>query len=109
MGRVLALLAVAAVAVLLAGCGGEDVRFPNAKVVQALDLKQEKHAYAVGGSPFCKVTNILNDSEEVDSAPPEYVLASPGRHVGIQAKPPFSSSCEKQVRRALTRIDPRDG
>lgn len=108
MGRGLVLLALAATAVLLGACGGEDVRFSDAKVVRALDLQKAENSYSVGGQPFCKVTKILNDADEVDKTPSEFVLASPARNVGVQVKPPFIGACEKQVHRALTKLDPTD-
>ena len=54
---------VAALGILLAGCGeGEGVSYGDAKIIDKLNLKKSGNGYAIDGDPFCEVEGkLLND------------------------------------------------
>jgi hypothetical protein len=96
--------------VLAAACGGGE-EVPDADIVEALKLKQspDRPAYAIGGDPFCEVSeNLLNDSDEVDAASEGdklgLVITDADQAVGVEAVPPFDPECAKRARRALNRL-----
>jgi hypothetical protein len=99
------------IAVLLAvACGGGE-EVPDADIVEALKLKQspDRPAYAIGGDPFCEVSeDLLNDSDEVDAASEGdklgLVITDADQAVGVEAVPPFDPECAKRARRALNRL-----
>lgn len=90
-----------------AGCGdGES--FSDAKIQDALGLEPAGKAYTVGGDPFCEVSELLNDGDELADAPTDRVLASPDRNVGIVVGRTFAPDCERDVREDLDRLDPKE-
>jgi hypothetical protein len=102
-------LAAAALAAL-AGCGDEEERIGDSRIVESLKLEQLDSGYAIGGDPFCAVGNLLNDESEVDEvldgevkAP---VVTSRAGNVGIEAVPPFGPDCQQQARKRLNALDP---
>jgi hypothetical protein len=106
--RLLCLLAVVIVVAAVAGCGEDEERFSDKKIVDALGLEETDGAYAIGGDPFCEVSKqLLNDASEVEEAADsdELVIASSEGNVGVEAVAPFA--CEREAKRALSKLDPK--
>jgi hypothetical protein len=102
---------VVAAASALAACGDdEEEGFSNGRIVDALGLEEVESGYAIGGDPFCEVTNkLLNDSAEVDDALSEAagaVIASRNGGVGVEPVAPFAPDCKDKAKRQLNRLDP---
>jgi hypothetical protein len=104
-------LTLAAVAAVLAGCGGEDKRYGDAKIVDKLDLQEvegEKD-YAMRDDPFCTVDReLLNTRSEVDDAldaDDDLVVASREGNVGIVGVF-LAPDCRDTARKKLSRLDP---
>jgi hypothetical protein len=94
------------------GCGsGQSTS--DAKIIQALDLKQAGNAYRIGGDPFCTVDDLLNDSDEVDQASDaggaSFLIASPSGDVGILARRPFAPDCTRKAKDDLKRVARKSG
>ena len=112
VGRSLVSIVVATVALMLgAGCG-EDERFSDGKIVDALELEETEAGYAIGGDPFCSVEpKLLNNADEVDSARDSdevgLVIASAEGNIGVQGVPPFASDCKREAKAGLNKLDPR--
>jgi hypothetical protein len=109
---VLAVTAIACVGLVGAGCGTEDEKFSDKKIVETLNLEQTDGAYAIGGDPFCEVDRkLLNDADEVDSAGEAdelgLVIASGEGNVGVQGVPPFAPDCKQQAKKQLNKLDPK--
>ena len=97
-----------AVAAMLAAAGcGSGGSVSDAKIVNALGLKQTGSGYQMNGDPFCTVDQLLNDTSEVASADKnsQNVLAGPKGRVGIQVKTPFAPSCARKAKDALRRLE----
>jgi hypothetical protein len=99
-------------ALIVAGCGGEEEKFSDKKIVETLGLEQTDGAYAIGGDPFCEVDRkLLNDADEVDSAGEAdelgLVIASGEGNVGVQGVPPFAPDCKQQAKKQLNKLDPQ--
>ena len=90
-----------------AGCGGGQST-PDAKIVNALELKRANRAYRMGGDPFCTVDELLNDGGEVDQASDEagrdFLIASPDGEIGVLARRPFAPDCTQRAKDALRRL-----
>jgi hypothetical protein len=111
VGRLLVLLATIAVGVgLVTGCGGED-SVPDDEIVDAVKLEEGSNGavYTVGGDPFCEVNELLNDSDEVETARDrdklDLVITDSEQRVGIEGVPPFDPECAREARRALNRLE----
>ena len=107
--------ALAASAALIA-CGEEEKSYSDKQIVAELDLKETKDqgqkVYAIKGNLFCEVEpNLLNDSGEVDNAEDKdklgLVISSSEGNVGVVAVPVFLPDCERRVKKALNRLDPK--
>lgn len=111
--RVAATLAALAVAVAAAaGCGGPSV--PDSRIVDALNLRPSGRGYEMGGDPFCTITQLLNDGDEVSQASSHpgaagFVIASPGGEVGVLAQRPFAPDCSRKAEHELKRLERRSG
>ena len=106
MGRAALGLSVCVLA-LGAGCGEEE-RFSDGKISDAVGIEDD----TVGGDPFCVVGDLLNDNAEIEQAAEErggLVLTSAQGNVGLVVEPPFPEDCERKVRSALNKLDPRKG
>lgn len=104
---------VAAVALLgtFAGCGDEDVRYNDAKIVDQLNLEQTENGYTIDGDLFCEVSEkLLNDASEVEAAEDEddlgLVIASREGNVGVTGVPVFAPECGEKAQRKLNKLDP---
>jgi hypothetical protein len=104
--RGLAALLALAVALAIAGCGGDST--DDSKIIAALNLKEAGNGYEMNGDPFCRIEEILNDSGEVadagDKKGLEFVIAAPRGELGVVARPPFAPSCKREASDALKRI-----
>jgi hypothetical protein len=106
MRGVQAAAAVLLALLVLASCGGEDEGFSDKKIADAIGVKDG----AVGGDPFCVITDYLNDPDEIERADKrkEPAISSARGAVGVVVEPPFPDDCELKVRRALNKLDPKD-
>jgi len=89
-----------------AGCGEEE-RFSDGKISNAVGIEDD----AVGGDPFCVVGDLLNDNAEVEEAAEKakgLILTSAQGNVGVVVEPPFPEDCERKVRSALNKLDPKE-
>jgi len=103
----LAVLFVLAGVLVWAGCSaGHSI--DDSEIISALDLKEAGSGYEINGDPFCRVDDLLNDVDEVNSASDEkgvdFVIASPNGEVGVLAHPPFAPSCKRDATEELTKL-----
>jgi hypothetical protein len=101
---------VAGAALAPLGCGSDE-KVSDDEIVDALRLEPSKDTggYAIGGDPFCEVSDeLLNDSDEVDAASKGdklgLVISDSEQSVGVEAVPPFDPKCAKKAKRALNRL-----
>jgi hypothetical protein len=88
----------------LAACG-DDEEFSDGKIADAIEAEDDQ----VGGDPFCVVADYLNDPDEVEGTQKrDPVITSASGGVGVVVEPPFPSDCEKQVRKGLKKLDPKE-
>ena len=109
--RAAAVIALAATALILGGCSGEEVRYNDSEIVEQLELEKTSTGFAVDGDPFCEVKKqLLNSAEEVSAAAEKedlgLVIASKARNAGIQGLPPFAPECADEAKKKLDRLDP---
>jgi hypothetical protein len=107
MDRLVTALAVgAATAVAAAGCGSSSTEgIPDAKIIAALDMKMVQGHYAIKGNPFCSVSKLLHDSQQVkDASSTRRVIASRDGTVGIEIIRPFAPSCKHRAIPVLNRL-----
>jgi hypothetical protein len=107
--RGLVVLLALAGALVWAGCStvsGDS--FDDSEIISALNLKQAASGYEVNGDPFCRVDELLNDVDEVNSASDQkglsFVIAAPNGEAGIVAHPPFAPSCKREVEADLKKL-----
>jgi hypothetical protein len=106
--RLVTLLILAAV-LLWAGCStvaGNSV--DDSQIISALHLRQASSGYEMHGSPFCRVDDLLNDVDEVNSATEQkgvdFVIASSNGEAGVLAHPPFAPKCKREAKPALNKL-----
>lgn len=103
----LAVLFVLAGVLVWAGCSAGN-SIDDSEIISALDLKEAGSGYEINGDPFCRVDDLLNDVDEVNSASDEkgvdFVIASPNGEVGVLAHPPFAPSCKRDATEELTKL-----
>jgi hypothetical protein len=106
MDRLRTALAVgAATAVAAAGCGSSTEGIPDAKIIAALDMNMVQGHYAIKGNPFCSVSKLLHDSQQVkDASSTGRVIASRDGTVGIEIIRPFAPSCKHRAIPVLNRL-----
>jgi hypothetical protein len=92
-----------------AGCStvaGNSV--DDSQIISALHLKQASSGYEMYGSPFCRVDDLLNDVDEVNSATEQkgvdFVIASSNGEAGVLAHPPFAPKCNREAKTALNKL-----
>ncbi len=101
-------------AVVLAGflgCGGDDARYNDAKIVERLDLKQTDNGYAIDGEPFCEVEKkLLNNASEAEAAAEKdelgLVITSREGNAGVTGVPVFNPDCADLAKKRLDKLDP---
>ena len=96
-------------ALVWAGCSASaGSSIDDSQIVSALNLKQASSGYAMHGDPFCRVDDLLNDVDEVNSATDkksvDFVIAAPGGEVGVVAHPPFAPACKREATEALKKL-----
>jgi hypothetical protein len=104
------LIAIFALTGALAGCGGDDLNYRDAKIIERLDLKQSGNGYAIGGEAFCEVEDkLLNNAAEVESAADRdelgLVIASREGNVGVKGVPVFNPDCAELAKKKLNKLD----
>jgi hypothetical protein len=110
-GVAVAICAIAAFAV--AACGGDETSYSDRAIIEKLDLAKpsdDDKAYMLGNDAFCSVEkNLLNDSDEVDTASDDkgaLVITSREGNVGVVGVPVFPRDCKDAVVKKLSRLDP---
>src|SRR4051794_3468953 len=97
-------------ALVWAGCSTTATGSSTAdsKIVTALKLTKSGSGYVMGGNPFCRIEQLLNDGNEVEDATKQPgrddVLAAPDAEVGVVVRQPFAPSCSHQAQDALKRL-----
>ena len=104
-------MVVAVVALAFAGCGEEETRYNDDKIVDRLNLEETDSGYAVDGDPFCEVEpKLLNDATEVEDAAGKddlgLVISSREGNAGVKGVPPFAPDCGDEVKKKLNKLDP---
>jgi len=108
--RGLAVLLILAGVLVWAGCStvsGDSI--DDSQIISALNLKKASSGYAMNGDPFCRVDDLLNDVDEVNSATDQkgsvdFVIAAPDGEVGVLAHPPFAPSCKREATDELKKL-----
>jgi hypothetical protein len=80
----------------------------DSQIVKALNLTKSGSGYVMGGNPFCRIEQLLNDGNEVEDATSQPgrddVLAAHDGEVGVVVRQPFAPSCSHQAQDALKRL-----
>jgi hypothetical protein len=104
---------IAAAALLIAafGCGGDDVRYGDAAIIDQLNLKQTENGYTIDGDLFCEVSaKLLNDADEVETAEDKddlgLVISSREGNAGVTGVPVFAPECGEKAQKKLNKLDP---
>ncbi len=112
--RIPGVLAAALLVALVvgAGCGEDEVRYGDQKIVDKLNLEKSENGYSLGGDIFCEVKqDLLNDSAQVDDALDRdslgLVIASAEGNVGVVGVPVFSPDCKDEAKKKLNKLDPK--
>jgi hypothetical protein len=107
--RGLTVLLMLAGALVWAGCSaasGDSI--DDSQIISALHLKKSSNGYEMNGDPFCRIDELLNDVDEVNSANDQkgidFVIAAPDGTVGVLAHPPFAPSCKREATAALKKL-----
>ena len=104
-----AVLLILVSALVWAGCSASGDSIDDSQIISALDLKEAGGGYEMNGDPFCRIDDLLNDVDEVNSAADEkgidFVIASPDGEVGILAHPPFAPACKRDATAALKKLE----
>jgi hypothetical protein len=105
----LAALVLLAGVLVWVGCStvsGDSI--DDSQIISALNLKQASSGYTMNGDPFCRVDDLLNDVDEVNSASEQkgvdFLIAAPGGEVGVLAHPPFAPACKREATDALKKL-----
>src|SRR5215210_699203 len=97
----LAILLASGLAGIGTGCSAEQTA-SDSEIVRALNLKDAGKSYEMGGDPFCRIDDLLNEPGEVEDADRagghDFVIASPNGEVGVQAHPPFAPDCARRAK-----------
>lgn len=107
--RGLAALLILAAALIGAGCNaGEGNSIDDSQIISALNLKKASTGYEMNGDPFCRIDELLNDVDEVNSATDQkgvdFVIAAPDGEVGVLAHPPFAPKCKRDATDAMKKL-----
>jgi hypothetical protein len=97
----------------MGGCGGEDTRYNDAKIVEKLNLEKADggDGYVIDDALFCEVEKrLLNDADEVEAAADEdelgLVISSREGNAGVTGVPPFNPECGDKAQKQLNKLDP---
>jgi hypothetical protein len=106
----IAFACAAALGLSTTGCGGAGTGVADSKIVDTLDLQQTDRGYEMGGDPFCTISQLLNDGDEVAAADGHsgeagFVIAGPDGRVGVLAQRPFAPDCSRRAERELKRLE----
>jgi hypothetical protein len=95
---------------LAVGCGGDDA-VGEGKLSNALGLEETDDGQAMNGDLFCQVSELLNDTDEVEAAidADAPVVVSRDRTLGIEVVTPFAPDCEDRARRELNQLEREEG
>jgi hypothetical protein len=109
--RAASIVAIAALFGVAAGCGEDDVRYGDAKIVDQLNLEQTENGYTIDGDLFCEVSKkLLNDASEVEAAEDKdelgLVISSREGNAGVSGVPVFAPECGEKARKKLDKLDP---
>ena len=66
-----AVLLILVSALVWAGCSASGDSIDDSQIISALDLKEAGSGYEMNGDPFCRIDDLLNDVDEVNSAADE--------------------------------------
>jgi hypothetical protein len=107
--RGLAALLVLGFVLVWAGCSavsGDSIS--DTKIISALNLKKAGSGYEMNGDPFCRIDELLNNVDEVNSANKKkgstFVIAAPKGEAGVVAHPPFAPACKRQAQAELKKL-----
>src|SRR3954454_15127683 len=107
--RGLAALLILAGVLVWTGCStvaGDSI--DDSQIISALNLKEASSGYEMNGDPFCRVDELLNDVDEVNSASHQkgidFVIAAPKGVAGVLAHPPFAPNCKREATDALKKL-----
>ncbi len=113
MGRWAAsIVATGALLGALPGCGEDDVRYSDAKIIDQLNLEQTESGYTIDGDLFCEVSEkLLNNASEVEAAEDKdelgLVISSREGNAGVSGVPVFAPECGEKAEKKLNKLDPR--
>ena len=101
---------VALIVALAFGCG-DSGSVGDGKLQSALGLEETDGGEAMNGDLFCQVSELLNDTDEVEAAvdADAPVVVSRDRTLGIEVVTPFAPDCEEKARRALSQLERETG
>ena len=99
-------LVIGTAAALVGGCGSsDDAGIPSARIVAKLDMKKVQGHYAIDANPFCSVSKLLGDAQEVKKASSSHlVIASRDETVGVEIIRPFAPPCRKKAQKRLNHL-----
>jgi hypothetical protein len=105
------IIAIAALLGALVSCGGDDVRYSDAKIIDRLNLEKTENGYRIDGDLFCEVEKkLLNNASEVEAAAEKdelgLVIASREGNAGVSGVPVFAPQCGDEAKRKLNKLDP---
>ena len=104
-GRLLALCLGLGAMAALAGCSSSSGGISDSEIVHALSMRKVLGNYAIDGNPFCSVSKLLHDVNEVKAAGKSgRVIASHDHSIGVEIVKPFAPSCVKKAQRKLNRL-----
>jgi hypothetical protein len=103
--RSLALSLGLAAALALGACDAGSSGTPDSKIVSALNMQRVQGNYAMDGNPFCSVSKLLGDVNEVkDASSSGRVIAARDHTVGVEIIRPFAPRCRNDAQRKLDRL-----
>jgi hypothetical protein len=109
VSRGLMVLLMLAGVLVWAGCNaasGDSI--DDSQIISALNLKKASNGYEMNGEPFCRIDDLLNDVDEVNSASGkkgiDFVIAAPNGEAGVLAHRPFAPKCKREATEALKKL-----
>jgi hypothetical protein len=103
-GRLIA-LAAGVVAAALVGCGDGGSGISDSRIRSALEMKSIQGRLAIQSNPFCSVSKLLTDVNQVkDASSTGLVISSRDHTVGVQIIKPFAPGCRNFAERKLDKL-----